>query len=886
MLQTHSSIHRARKTFSLAFACLLLLAGLPVGRAARTQESQTSAVAAGTIFRRTNFISDAPGVAPLFDPQFSASWGAAVRPGGPLCVAGGITAQFFRGIADGGAFVPDESQPTLSVSGFKNFMAVVANTTGTFNVAQEGGTPAPAHFIFALGSDIAAWQPAMGNTVRSVVSPPGNSLNTGLALGLSSGGLRLYATKFPAATIAVYDGSFTPTAVPGGFLDPTVPADYFPYNIQNLEGSLYVTYAKRGSGANGVLNGVGLGMVRKFSTDGVRDLAFAVNDGPTSQLNAPWGLAIAPASFGDFGDALLVGNFADRMSIFNNSAQGGRISAYNKGTGAFLGTLQNEAGLPLEIDGLRTLFFGTGDAGTIPGTLYFTAEFGGESRGVFGALTPTQLATSLLQFSSSEYVVNNEGFHIDVTVTRSGNLSGSARVNYATFEDSRLGGGARQKGDYQPAIGTLTFNPGETSKTFRVLTVNDTFIEGDEFVLLALTDPSGSGVGLGSQDAARVKIIGGDVTFPEQVTPVNDSTFFVPQHYYDFLNREPDLDGFSFWFNQIEVCGSADLQCREVRRINVSAAFFLSIEFQTTGALAYLTNKAAFASNPDSPAPVLYGQFEREVQLLQQNLVFGQPGFDAQLEANKRAYFDYFVTRPEFVNKYGGVSNSNYVATLLANASLAQTVGNVYIARLDGSQVVPPNGSSATGALVLRRDPFALDHASITLSLNALSSPVTAVEIRGPAAPGTDGPLLFTLPPGEFVDAQVTLTQAQISALNGGQLYVIVRTQSNPGGEIRGQIPSVRLRVAALTEALDNHVLTRAQVLRIIAEFPELKSAEFNRMFVTMEYFGYLRRDPDAEGLQFWVSKLIAFNGDYIGAEMVKAFISSTEYRTRFGPNN
>ena len=884
MLQTHSSIRRARKTFSLAFACLLLLAGLPVGRAARAQESQTSAGAAGTIFRRTNFISDAPGVAPLFDPQLSASWGAAVRPGGPLCVAGGITAQFFRGISDGGAFVADESRQTLSVPGFENFMAVVANTTGAFNVAQQGGTPAPAHFIFTLGSAIVAWQPAMGNTVRGVASTPGTSLYTGLALGLSSGGLRLYATKFPAGTIDVYDGSFAPTTVPGGFVDPTVPADYFPYNIQNLEGSLYVTYAKRGSGANGVLNGEGLGVVRKFSTDGVRDPAFAVNDGPTSRLNAPWGLAIAPASFGDFGDALLVGNFADRMSFFNNPAQGGRISAYNKGTGAFLGTLQNEAGLPLEIDGLRTLFFGTGDAGTVPGTLYFTADFGGEARGVFGALTPAQLATSLLQFSSGEYVLNNEGFHVDVTVTRSGNVSGSARVNYATFDGLSFAS-AQQKGDYRLAIGTLTFNPGETSKTFRVLTVNDTYPEGDERVLMTLTDPSGSGVGLGPEDAAWVKIIGGDVTFPGQVTPVNDPSFFVPQHYYDFLNREPDLDGFFFWRNQIEACGS-DLQCREVKRINVSAAFFLSIEFQTTGVLAYLTNKAAFAGNPDTPAPVLYGQFEREVQLIQQNLVFGQPGFDAQLEANKRAYFDYFVTRPEFVNKYGGVSNSAYVATLLANALLAQTVANVYIARLDGSQVVPPNGSSATGALVLRRDPFALDHASITLSLNALSSPVTAVEIRGPAAPGADGPLLFTLSPGEFVDAQVTLTQDQINALNGGQLYVIVRTQSNPGGEIRGQIPSVRFRVTALTEALDNHVLTRAQVLRIIAEFPELKGAEFNRMFVTMEYFGYLRRDPDAEGLQFWVSKLIAFNGDYIGAEMVKAFISSTEYRTRFGPNN
>jgi hypothetical protein len=160
---------------------------------------------------------------------------------------------------------------------------------------------------------------------------------------------------------------------------------------------------------------------------------------------------------------------------------------------------------------------------------------------------------------------------------------------------------------------------------------------------------------------------------------------------------------------------------------------------------------------------------------------------------------------------------------------------------------------------------------------------VTAVHIHGPAAAGAEAPVLFTLPAGEFADLQLTLTSEQLSYLFDGRLYIDVHTQNNPGGEIRGQIPARFFRVDVLTKALDDRILTRAQVFRIVAESEELQQAEFRRAFVLMQYFGYLRRDPDAEGFNFWLSKLNAFNGDYIRAEMVKAFITSLEYRQRFG---
>ena len=167
------------------------------------------------------------------------------------------------------------------------------------------------------------------------------------------------------------------------------------------------------------------------------------------------------------------------------------------------------------------------------------------------------------------------------------------------------------------------------------------------------------------------------------------------QQYLDFLNREPDAAGLAFWTNEITVCGS-DPQCIEVKRINVSAAFFLSIEFQRTGLIAYLANKAALPKSITPPG-VFYGQFQRDVQALQNNLVFGEPDFDAQLEANKQAYFDDFVNRPEFVAAYGSATNAAYVDALLTNAGITPSQVRLFVLNLTNGQEVPPTVPTASG---------------------------------------------------------------------------------------------------------------------------------------------------------------------------------------------
>jgi uncharacterized protein (TIGR03118 family) len=772
MLRPRPANTLVRKPASAVLAALLVLAFLPAVPPASRVAAQTAGgdtqlpnipvIAPGSAYRQTNLISDVPGLAPIEDPLLVNPWGVTVRGTSPFWIVnnGTSTTQLVKGDVSGAPVVLNPSSPgpqTVNIPGGLPTGAVGNSTTDFQITPPGGGTPAAANFIFdSITGNITAWNGAQGITAKNVVSMPGH-VYTGLAIGSNSGGNRLYAADFANNHIDVFNGTFTATTVTGGFIDATIPAGFAPFNIQNLGGSLYVTYAKVGPDGKDQA-GVGNGFVRKFNTDGVRDLTFAINQGA---LNSPWGLTIAPASFGIFGGALLVGNFGE-----GNPS----IHAYNPTTGAFLGTLQDESGNGIVIDELWGLIFGDGGAGGDVNTLYFNSGLGAEEHGLFGKLNPTTAqATSLIQFATSNFAADESG-HVDFTVIRTGDSSGTATVNYNTFDESQAGH-ASQKSDYEIALGKLTFNPGETSKTFRILIVNDNFVEGDEVIQLALSNPTGTGVGLGSPNQATVTILDNDSS-ASTANPVDDPNFFVRQHYLDFLNREPDAAGQQFWTNNITSCGS-DAQCIEIKRINTSAAFFLSIEFQQTGVLAYLANKAAFgASASGSPAPVLYGQFERDVQQLQQNFVFGQPGADAQLEANKQAYFADFVARPDFVDKYPTTQTpAQFVDALFANAGVTPST-------TDRNAAIAEFGASAT----------------------------------------------------------TTTDQA-----------------------------------------------ARARALRDVAQNTAFAQAEFNRAFVTMEYFGYLRRDPDTAGFNFWLNKLNAFNGNFVNAEMVKAFLSSSEYRQRFG---
>lgn len=779
------SVPRNPITLGIALVVLLLvLSSLPASSAktggtrmgvenhtsSRASVVQAPALSVGVPCHQTNVLSDLPGVAFTEDPFLVNPWGAVVTANSPFWVVNNkrAYATLYQGDVNGSPLVRNSELPFVAIQTIPTVAAIATRPTavvansGDFVVHGGGQPPGPAHFIFASEwGIIAAWQPFFGSSAF-VAKPLIGHLHTGLAIGNIGSEPFLYAADFRSGKIDVFEKHFNETTVPGNFaVDAAVPATAHPFNIQNIGGSLYVTYAEFNQFSERPNNGGGKGFVRKFDTNGVRDPAFVINNGVFDQDNArlaaPWGLALAPANFGAFSNKLLVGDFGS--ASFGASS----VFAFDPATGAYAGEMVDEGGGALKIDRLWSLVFGNGTNGGDPNTLYFTAGIFSEAHGLFGSLKPVSGVTpSTVRFSSADYFASEgEGF-FDVTVTRSGDVSGPASVNYATVDN-----GAVQSSDYEIALGKLTFAPGETSKTFRIMIVDDKLLAGGTLFTLNLVLSNASGMGLATPSIARLSIQ--DNEFDTPGVPPNasdDPSLFVRQQYYDFLNRVPDTAGFNFWVNQITSCGS-DQQCIENKRINVSAAFFLSIEFQRTGMTAYLTHR--LLSGRVLPR---YGTFMRDLQALQKDYVFGAPGADAQLESNKQAFFNDFVSRPEFVARFEGFNNAQYVDTLLA------------LRNVESNQV--------------ERD--------------------------------------------------------------------------------------------ALVNGLDTGTETHATVLRKITENEAYKQRELNTAFVLMEYFGYLRRNPDDPpdnnfaGFNFWLNKLNSFNGDFHKSDMVKAFLRSTEYRSRFGP--
>lgn len=948
MFHLQSQSRHARKFISVALSFFLYLVMLPVVSSkpavtrAKSVRTTTTAqdpgpaapdiivIPPGNAYRQRNFVSDIPGLAPVLDPLLVNPWGISATASSPFWIANNATSttQLIRGDVAGAPVVLNATPQTITIPGDLPTGTVASPLATDFVLPGPcAAPPCGANFLFAsITGNITGWDPnapAAGSTTAVIAASQPGHVYTGLAVANNGSGNFLYAADFANGTIDVYNSSFTlqaPANFP--FADPTIPTTmgntYHPFNIQAVGSALYVMYAKVDPMTGLDDEGVGNGFVRRFNANGVRDLTFGINNGP---LNSPWGLAVAPPTFGIFTGALLVGNFGE-----GNPS----IHAFNVTTGAFLGTLQDESGTGIVIDELWALQVGNGGNGGDVNTVYFTAGTAEEKHGLFGSLKETTVsATSLIQFATDDFVISEGTGHIDVTVTRAGDASNAATVNFNTY-DQPLVGHANQKSDYEIALGKVTFNPGETSKTIRILIVNDLLDENDETVNLALSNPTGSGAGLGSPNVAELTILDNDTGVPV-TNPIENSTFFVRQHYLDFLNREPDTAGSTFWVNQIESCG-VDAACRDLRRTNVSAAFFLSIEFQRTGLEAYLTHRAAFGPTVGGgPSPVFYGNFERDTQALQKDFVVGAPGADAQVETNTVAYFNDFVTRPEFVAKYPStLTNEQYVDNLLASAGLATS--NFVVNMTNGQENPPANPTTSGGA---RRPAsygtatFSFNGADTALTFNATvnnmdfngsqtpgdtNDNLTVAHIHAGAAvtPTTNGGVVWGFigtpfndnNPNDVVSGPLsgavgftvsgkwdapegnnTTLAAQLTNLKEGRAYINFHSTQFGGGEVRGNFPELTAFRTSLVSGLNGGTETRATILRRVAENAYLKQREFNSAFVFMEYAGYLRRDPDSAGFAFWLKKLNEFNGNFLNAEMVKAFITSSEYRQRFGAN-
>jgi uncharacterized protein (TIGR03118 family) len=681
MLQLRFIVRRQRRWLYLIvagvlFSALALTSASPGASGASTvprlddaQDASVNAIpviAPGSAYRQTNFVSDVPGIAFIQDPLLVNPWGISMTATSPFWTSntGTSTSSLYRGDVGGVVFFKQPNMPSITIpGGFPT--GTVANPTASEFVLPGACAAAPcgANFIFAsITGNIVGWDPnapAAGSTTGVIAASHPGHVYTGLAIGNNGAGNFLYAADFANGKIDVFNSAYAlQPAASFPFADPTIPATpgnrYHPYNIQAIGTSLYVTYAKVGAGGLDE-EGVGNGFVRRFNLNGVRDLTFGINNGA---LNSPWGITVAPASFGIFGGALLVGNFGR-----GNPS----IHAYNPTTGAFLGTLQDEGGNGIVIDELWALVFGNGGNGGDPNTLYFSAGIGNEEHGLFGSLKPTTAsATALVEFSSSDYAIGEGNSSIQITVTRSGNASGSATVNYATFDESSAGH-ASQKNDYEIAVGSLAFAPGETSKTFRVLLVDDKFDENDETINIALSNPTGAG--LGSINKSVLTITDNDNVAPTS-NPIDDRSFFVRQHYLDFLGREPDAGGFNAWVNLLTGCAAGNTACD---RVTVSRSFFESPEYQSRGYFIIRTYIAAYGRNP------LYGEFAGDLS----RLSGATPEESNALRAN---FTNGFVTRNEFAATLNALTNAQYVDRLIANTGLAFTNRDALVASLNAAE--------------------------------------------------------------------------------------------------------------------------------------------------------------------------------------------------------
>jgi uncharacterized protein (TIGR03118 family) len=313
-------------------------------------------------YTQTNLVSSVPGLAAFTDANLRNPWGVSFSATSPFWTSNQAT----------------NTSTLYGATGAPNAL-VVSVPGGPTGQVFAGGTPfqepngTTPNFVFAtLAGSIYAWNNGNGTAAQLTATTAG-AVYTGLAIGSNASGSFLYAANVRGGTIDVFNSGFNRVSLAGSFVDPNLPTGYTPYNVQNINGLLYVEYE------NAALNGVGNGIVSVFDTNGVFQRRLISN----GQLDQPWGIVIAPASWGAFANDLLVGNFGN-----------GQINAFNPTTGAFVGTVTGSNGQPLVNSGLWALATRTGP-GFDPNAVYFTAGINNEADGLLGSITPTPEPFSL-----------------------------------------------------------------------------------------------------------------------------------------------------------------------------------------------------------------------------------------------------------------------------------------------------------------------------------------------------------------------------------------------------------------------------------------------------------------------------------------------------------
>jgi len=344
----------------------LTVLGLVLASSARAQEFSASNLVTSNQSANAAVITDSGAVN---------SWGISLSSGSPFWVAAngsGLSNLYTVNPTSGSV---SQNSTIVTIPGVGSAMGTPTGTVFNGNSSAFNGDK----FLFvSLDGTISGWTSSLGTMAAVLVPSSTANVYTGCAEVTSGTNSLLYATNFSTGSVDVYTTSGTSvvrTSVSGGFTNPNTPAGYAPYNIQYLGGNLFVTYAEQNASKNAAVWGAGLGYVAEFDPQG--DLL--AQSGSNALLNAPWGLAIAPSTFGSYAGDLLVGNFG-----------GGVIDAFDLGPGSlsFVGQLPGPNGQPLTIGGLWALNLGNGGNGGSKGSIYFTAGPQNQTNGLFGVINP------------------------------------------------------------------------------------------------------------------------------------------------------------------------------------------------------------------------------------------------------------------------------------------------------------------------------------------------------------------------------------------------------------------------------------------------------------------------------------------------------------------
>jgi uncharacterized protein (TIGR03118 family) len=326
-----------------------------------------------TSYTVTNLVSDVPGMAAMTDPNLINAWGLDRGPGFPWWVNsnGNGTARVYDGTGNSILAIGIEG-PVRGTPSAPSGMAY----NGTTNFEVTPGKPAT--FLFATeDGTIAAWNmAALPNHAVIKINNNNGAIYKGLTLGAIQSTPILYAANFHAGVVEAYDPFFRPITLPtGAFADPMIPAGFAPFNVQNVNGQIYVAFAKQDADAKDDVPGPGMGYVSVFTPAG--KLVHRLQYG--GWMNAPWGIALAPQGFGDFSGMVLVGQFGS-----------GAIIAFDATTGAITGIMRDSTGKAILISGLWGLNFADGGPSGPANALFFTAGINNEADGLFGSIQPNQ----------------------------------------------------------------------------------------------------------------------------------------------------------------------------------------------------------------------------------------------------------------------------------------------------------------------------------------------------------------------------------------------------------------------------------------------------------------------------------------------------------------